>query len=196
MVPTVRKPAIFLREAGLPHRIVPVDLSQKRTDDFLALNPNGKIPVLVDEEQGVTLFESAAILQYLAERSGRFLPSDGPRRAEVLQWLAWQAAAVSPAVEQLGHFLFRDEKLPYPIDRFADMCVRYMRVLDVQLTHRAFVTDEYSIADIGLFPFVKVLWAPLREIRPDQVADFGHIEGWLQRVGERPAVLAVQKELA
>jgi GST-like protein len=194
--PNGRKPCIFLNEATLDYRLELVDVSKERSQAFLELNPNGKIPVLVDAERNVTVFESAAILLYLAEVTGRFLPPSGPERARVVQWLIWQAASVSPIVEQLGHFLYRAEKLSYPIDRFADACLRVMRVLDQQLASCAFVAGEYSIADMGLYPFARVLWEPLCSLRPKETEVLDRVDRWLRMVGERPAVQAAFDALA
>lgn len=186
--PNGQKPLIALAETGLDCEIHHINLSQndQTQPTYLALNPNGKIPVLVDEKRSI--FESGAILWHLAEKSGLLLPKDPVAQSLVRQWMFWEASNLGPAVVQLGHFLFRDEKIPYAIDRFADICVRFLRVLNANLKDANYVAGDYSIADVALYPFVSIAWNPLAEIRPEAIADLTGVKVWLERIYERPGV--------
>lgn len=189
--PNGQKPLIAIQETGLACEVIAVNLGQgqQRDPEYLALNPNGKIPTLV-EDDGTVIVESGAILWHIAEKSEQLLPRSRDGQAKVRQWLFWEASNLGPAVVHLGHFLFRDERIPYPIDRFADLCVRFVSVLDATLRDADYVANQYSIADIALYPFVQILWKPLAGIRPGAVAESRHVERWLQRMAERPAVNA------
>lgn len=188
--PNGRKPAILLAELELEYALRLVDISkgEQKTPDFLGINPNGKIPALVDShpQRGrITVFESGAILQYLAESHGRFLPAElSAKRAEVMAWTFWQVGGPGPFFGQLGKFsrdATRDE-LAY--GRFLDETKRLVGVLDRRLVDRDFVCDEYSIADIASYPWFDVL----AEKFPDVLADAKNVQHWMKRVGARPAV--------
>jgi GSH-dependent disulfide-bond oxidoreductase len=160
--PNGRKVGIMLEECGLPYRTTFVDIlaGDQLTPAFLALNPNNKHPVLVDhdgpEGRTVTVWESGAILLYLAEKTGRLLPRDPLARVAALQWLFFQVANQGPAAGQLAHFAFYarpEHRLPYPIERFGREVARQLVVMDTHLAGRDYFADEYSIADIALLPY-------------------------------------------
>ena len=187
--PNGQKAAIMLEEIGLPYQIFPIDISQgaQHTDAFLAINPNGKIPALVDGGQRV--FESGAILVYLAEKSGKLLPIDRQNRAEVFAWTFWQVGGLGPMLGQWGHFTrSAPEKIPYAIDRYLTESIRLLNVLNRQLEGRTFIADEYSIADIANYTWTASGLSFLRSAHPNRVENLVALDRWLQLVGNRPAV--------
>lgn len=192
--PNGRKVSILLEEAGLAYTPHAVNLlnDEQFKPDFLAISPNNKIPAIIDRDTGgepVSLFESGAILLYLAEKSGKFLPDDAQARARVLEWLFWQMSAIGPILGQAGHFInTAPEKVPYAIDRFLGESVRLLKVLDKQLATSEFVAGEYSIADMALFPWISYALAPLQAARGEALGDLDHIRKWVDIVGQRPAV--------
>ncbi|WP_299489478.1 glutathione S-transferase N-terminal domain-containing protein [Acaryochloris sp. IP29b_bin.137] len=184
--PNGRKPAILLEELGLPYTLHEVDLGkgEQFSPEFVALNPNSKIPAIQDEETGVTVFESGAILIYLAEIAGKLLPTDVASRAQVFSWLMFQMAGVGPMFGQLGHFRrSAPEPIEYAIHRYEQETLRLVKVLDRQLEHRDFIAGDYSIADIATYP-----WAAAYEYVGVSLDPFPHVQAWLERVGQRPAV--------
>ena len=187
--PNGQKAAIMLEEIGLPYQIFPIDISQgaQHTDAFLAINPNGRIPAIVDDGQRV--FESGAILVYLAEKSGQLLPTDRQNRAEVFGWTFWQVGGLGPMLGQWGHFTrSAPEKLPYAIERYLQESIRLLTVLDRHLAGRTFIADDYSIADIANYPWVASGLNFLRSAHPDRVENLGALDRWFDLVGDRPAV--------
>src|SRR5258708_21894640 len=159
--PNGRKVSIMLEETGLPYRVHKVDISKNEQfkPEFLALNPNSKIPAIVDQEgpggKPLPLFESGAILIYLAEKTGKLLPTDPAARYTVLQWLMFQMGGVGPMFGQVHHFLrAAPEPVPYAIERYGKETRRLYGVLDVQLGKAAYLAGEYSIADIATYPWV------------------------------------------
>ena len=201
--PNGQKPAIMLEEIGLPYQIFPVNISQgeQHTDAFLAINPHGKIPAIVDRsvEGGQRVFESGAILIYLAEKSGKLLPNDGKNRSAVLAWTFWQVGGLGPMIGQWGHFSrSAPEKIPYAIDRYLDESVRLLNVLNLHLTDRTFIADDYSIADIMNYTWASSGLNFIRSAHPDKVENLTELDRWVKVVGERPAVkqgLTVLKQL-
>lgn len=188
--PNVRKIAILLEELGLPYRFRHVDVfrAAQFEPEFLALNPNGKVPVLVDHGAAggpITIFESGAILIYLAEKYGRFLPSEAGTRADVLQWLMIQTCNLGPILGQLNHFLFVEtEGSDYARDRYRREAKRLYRLLEARLAEHPFLAaDEYSIADIATYP-----WTTYLERHEFIAADYPHLAAWRERIGQRPAV--------
>ena len=189
--PNGHKVHIMLEECGLPYRAVPVDIGRgdQFQADFLAISPNNKIPAIVDPDgpdgQPMSLFESGAILLYLAGKTGRFLPADTRGRYQVLQWLMFQMAGVGPMLGQAHHFrIYAPEKLPYAIDRYTNEARRIYGVMNRQLAgHRYIAGPEYSIADIAIFPW-------LRSWKNQGIAwnDFPHLKGWFDEIAARPAV--------
>ncbi len=192
--PNGRKISIMLEEVGMPYHVIPVDLGKEQqfTPEFTAINPNQKIPAIVDRdaERGpLTIFESGAILVYLAEKSGKLLPRDVHPRAAVMQWLMYQMSHVGPILGQTGHFVNQaPEKIPYAIQRFIGESVRIVGVLNRGLDGRTYLADEYSIADIATYPWVVAAWGPFQSMMPEKVAEFGNVRRWLDAVGARPAV--------
>jgi GST-like protein len=192
--PNGRKVSIMLEEIGLPYRVVPVNLgeSAQHAPAFVALNPNARIPVLVDQDAPggpLVVIESGAILLYLAEKSGKLLPADVRGRSEALQWLMFQMAGIGPMLGQANWFAnTAPEKIPLAIKRYIDESARLFGVLDVRLAGRDFLADTYSIADIATYPWVTIAWPIFTAMMPDTVGQLGRLAAWLERVGARPAV--------
>lgn len=193
--PNGRKVAIMLEEIGLPYRVHAVDLSanQQFEPSFLAISPNNKIPAIVDEDPGresQPLFESGAILSYLAEKSGILQPPPGPARWSVHEWLHWSIGGLGPMLGQLNFFAVRSaDKAPLAIDRFRTEGKRLLRVLETRLAGRPFIGGaDYSIADIASYPWVEEARVAMAEPLGDAFASSPAITDWLARVGERPAV--------
>ena len=189
--PNGRKVSIMLEELELPYRTHVVDITkgEQFKPEFLAINPNNKIPAIVDSDgpggRPLTVFESGAILIYLAEKSGRLLPPSGPDRYDVLQWVMFQMGGVGPMFGQYNHFaLFAPEKIPYAIERYTQESKRLLHVLDRRLEGRTFVTREYSIADVLLFPWV----AGHAKRTPPLLEDTPQVRRWLDLLWSRPAV--------
>ncbi len=189
--PNGRKVSIMLEECGLPYRMIPVDISlgQQKSAEFLEINPNGRIPAIVDLDPAdkggpLAVFESGAILQYLAEKTGRFRPSDARRRAEVDAWLMWQMGGLGPMAGQTTHFLnSAPERIPYAVDRFVKETSRLFGVLDTVLSRRDFIAGDYSIADMAVYP-----WAVPHARLGQTIGDFPSVQAWLSRMAQRPAV--------
>jgi GST-like protein len=190
--PNGHKITIFLEEAGLPYRIHPINIAKNEqfAPDFLAIAPNNRIPAIVDHEpQGggepIPLFESGAILLYLAEKTGRFIPADVRGRADMLQWLFWQMAGLGPMAGQNHHFgTFAPEKIPYAIDRYVKETARLYGVLNKRLADREFVAGAYSIADMASYP-----WIVSHERQSQNLDDFPHLKRWFETITARPAVV-------
>jgi GSH-dependent disulfide-bond oxidoreductase len=186
-----QKITLFLEEAGLPYRSHPINISkgEQFAPDFLKLSPNNRIPAIVDPEPAdgggpLSLFESGAILLYLAEKIGRFLPQDLRGRAEVLQWLFWQMGGLGPMAGQVHHFRTgAPEQIPYAIDRYVKETGRLYRVLDTRLADREFVAGDYSIADMACYP-----WIVSHERQSQKLEDFPHVKRWFEAITARPAV--------
>jgi GST-like protein len=192
--PNGRKISIMLEECGLPYRVVAVDLGAEaqHAPDFVAINPNRKIPAIVDHDAPggpLALFESGAILFYLAERAGRLLPRDGHGRAITMQWLMFQMSHVGPMIGQAAHFAnTAPEKIPYAIQRFVGESVRIIEVLEHALRGRDYLPGDYSIADIATYPWIRAAWGPFERMMPEKIAQLPNVQGWLDRVAARPAV--------
>ena len=186
--PNGQKPAIALEEMGLPYTSHKVDISKDEqfSPEFVALNPNSKIPVITDTDTGLTIFESGAILIYLAEKTGQLLPTDPAQRFNVLQWLMFQMGSVGPMFGQLGHFRnAAPAPVPYAINRYEKETLRLYSVLDTQLAHHEYVADEYSIADIAIYP-----WVMAHQYFKVPLDNHPHLIRWTETVGQRPAVEA------
>lgn len=191
--PNGHKVTMFLEEAGLPYRIIPVNISagDQFKPDFLAIAPNNRIPAIVDHEPAdgsapVSLFESGAILLYLADKTGRFIApaSQVHARAEVLQWLFWQMGGLGPMAGQNHHFSqYAPEKIPYAINRYVNETNRLYGVLNRRLADRAFMAgDDYSIADMASYP-----WIVPHERQGQKLEDFPHLKRWFEVIRARPA---------
>ena len=157
--PNGKKVSIMLEEIELPYEVHPVNLGQREQfkPEYLAINPNNKIPAIVDtdgpEDKPLTLFESGAILMYLAEKSGKLFPQETRKRYEVIQWLMFQMGGVGPMFGQANYFFKLAEKVPYAVERFHKEALRLYRVLDKELEHKEFLAGSYSIADIATYPW-------------------------------------------
>ncbi len=189
--PNGRKVSIMLEELALPYTVKTVNISKREQFDpaFTAISPGNKIPAIVDadaQDGPLTLFESGAILVYLAEKTGRLLPSSGPQRAKTLEWLHWQIGGLDPTLAQFGFFaLFAKEKVPGALDRFSAEADRLLGVMDRRLQEAAYLAGEdYSIADIAAYPWASGATILLK----DKVAEKPHVLSWLETVGDRPAV--------
>jgi GSH-dependent disulfide-bond oxidoreductase len=189
--PNGHKVTLFLEEAGLEYRIHPVDIGKGAQFEpaFLAISPNNKMPALVDHApadggEPVSVFESGAILLYLAEKTGRFLPSAPRARLATLEWLFWQMAGLGPMTGQYGHFnVYAPEKLPYAIERYTREVQRLLGVLERRLAGRAFIAgDDYTIADMASYP-----WIDVYDAAPVDLAPFPEVRRWRSVIAERPA---------
>jgi GST-like protein len=181
---------IMLAELGIPHRVIGVNIGagEQHTPSFRAINPNGKIPAMIDSEgpEGtpVTVFESGAILVYLAEKTGKLMPHDAQGRFRVMQWLMFQMSAVGPMLGQLFHFRNAKEPLPYAIERFDSEVKRIFSVVEQGLAQAGpFLAGEYSIADIACFT-----WMRNHKGVGLNISDYPRVEAWLAAIAERPAV--------
>lgn len=187
------KISIMLEECALPYRVLPVNIGkgEQFKPEFLAISPNNRMPAIVDDAPSgggapVAVFESGAILLYLAEKSGQFMPTDLRDRYQVMQWLMWQMGGLGPMAGQNGHFLlYAPEKVPYAIDRYGKEVNRLYGVLDTHLGKTgAFVAgSDYSIADMAIFP-----WIRTHQAQKITLTDFPHVERWYNRLFQRPAV--------
>lgn len=187
--PNGRKVSIALEELGLPYTTKVVDLTkgEQFKPEFLAINPNNKIPAIVDHDVpgGLKLFESGAILVYLAEKTGRLMPSDAVGKAEVMQWLMFQMGGFGPMLGQLNYFTrMAPQRVPQAIERYYNESVRLIGVLNRHLSGHDFVARQYSIADIALYPWA----ASAQQVAPEIFSSASGILQWMQRVGSRPAV--------
>ncbi|WP_417222039.1 glutathione S-transferase family protein [Amphritea sp.] len=184
--PNGRKVSIMLEATGLPYMVHPINIlaDDQFKPEFLSISPNNKIPAITDEEgpsgQRVQLFESGAILIYLAEKTGNFIPSDPMKRIECLQWLMWQMGGFGPILGQSHHFnRFAKESVPYAKKRYKDETLRLWGVLDKQLTGRTFILDQdLSIADFAIYP-----WACRYEWQEVSLDDFPNVKAWMERMG-------------
>ncbi len=185
--PNGRKVSIALEEMGLDYTVQPVPLKTgaQKTPAFLAINPNGRIPAIVDRDEGdFAVFESGAILIYLAEKSGRFLPAEPKARSVVLQWLMWQMGGLGPMHGQANVFnRYFPEKIPSVIKRYQDETRRLFGVMDRRLAEQPYLAGDYSIADMACWPWVMQHdWAGV------PIDDLPHLKRWLDDLGARPAV--------
>lgn len=189
--PNGRKISIMLEETALPYTVHPINIGagDQFTADYVAINPNSKIPAIVDQDgpggQPITVFESGAILIYLAEKTGRFLPADPRGRMLTLQWLMFQMGGFGPMLGQAHHFRrYAPEKIDYAITRYTNEAQRLYGVLERRLAQAEYVAGDYSIADMALFP-----WSVTHEWQGvDLAADFPNVKRWYDRIAARPAV--------
>ncbi|MES2857248.1 MAG: glutathione S-transferase N-terminal domain-containing protein [Bdellovibrionota bacterium] len=187
--PNGHKVQIALEEMGLIYETKSIDImkGENKKPEFSKVNPNGKIPALQDDD-GTLIFESVAILIYLAEKTGKFLPASGPARAHVLSWAIWQTSGLGPMMGQYGHFTrYAPEKIPYAIKRYEDESMRLLQVMETQLeTNKYLAGDEYSIADMASWPWIRgVQFFYKVTIDPHQ---FPNVHRWYADIAERPAV--------
>jgi GSH-dependent disulfide-bond oxidoreductase len=191
--PNGHKVTLFLEEAGVPYTLHGINIGkgEQFAPDFLAISPNNRMPAIIDNEPAdgsgsLSLFESGAILLYLAEKTGRFIPADLHGRAEVLQWLFWQVGGLGPMAGQNHHFRnYAPEKVPYAIDRYVNETNRLYGVLNKRLANRSFVAGEdYTIADMAIYP-----WIVPHEAQGQDLSDFPNIRRWFDAIAARPATV-------
>lgn len=190
--PNGHKLTMCLEELGLPYRIIAVDIrkGEQFKPEYLAISPNNKIPALVDHDPAdegppLAMFESGAMLWYLAKRTGMLLPDDERSRMEVMQWLFWQVGGLGPMAGQAGHFrAHAPEPVPYAIDRYTRETARLYGVLDRRLEQREFVVDRFSIADIACYP-----WIVPHEGHGQDLNTFPHLKRWFESMASRPATV-------
>ena len=187
--PNGRKISIMLEEVSLPYQVIPIDImkGEQFKPEFLTINPNNKIPAIVDEETGQSIFESGAILLYLAEKSGQLLPADSNEKWNVMQWLMWQMAGQGPMLGQAHHFLhFNPGKSAYAEERYLQEAKRLYNVLDKQLEQSRFVAlNELSIADIAIWT-----WVSRYQFQKIDLHEFPNVLEWYLRLAQRPAFQA------
>jgi GST-like protein len=189
--PNGHKVTIFLEEAGLPYRIHPINIGRDEQfqPHFLQIAPNNRIPAIIDQEPAgggapISVFESGAILLYLAEKTGRFIASDIRDRVATLEWLFWQMGGLGPMAGQNHHFnSAAPEKLPYAMNRYIKETARLYGVLDRRLADREFVAGDYSIADMASYP-----WVVPHERQSQNLDDFPNLKRWFHTIKARPAV--------
>lgn len=189
--PNGHKVQILVEELGIPYRAIPINITSgaQHEASYRAINPNGKIPAIVDHHphdggDPLTVFETGAIMMYLAEKEGRFLPADTRQRIEVLQWLFWQVGGLGPIMGQAQHFFrYAAEHMPYPTTRYQNEMRRLLKVLDNRLEGKEYICNEYSIADMACFP-----WIRIHKMTGVPLDDFPSVQAWYGRVRGRPAV--------
>jgi GST-like protein len=197
--PNGRKVSIMLEELALPYRVHAINLDQghQHTDAFRAINPNERIPAIVDQDATggpLTVFESGAILIYLAEKTGRLLPTEPRARSRAMQWLMFQMAGIGPMLGQAYHFATQaSDKIPYAISRYTDESLRLVTVLNRRLADHDYLAGDYSVADIASYPWVIAAWPLFKALPPEQAGGLEHVDAWLERIGARPAVQAGMK---
>jgi GSH-dependent disulfide-bond oxidoreductase len=190
--PNAHKVTMFLEETGTPYRIVPVNIGagDQFKPEFLAIAPNNRIPAIVDNQPAaggapISIFESGAILLYLAEKTGTFLSPDLRERTDTLQWLFWQMGGLGPMAGQNHHFRqYAPEKLPYAINRYVNETGRLYAVLNKRLADRPFIAGAYSIADMASYP-----WVVSHERQGQNLADFPHLKRWFEEIAARQATV-------
>lgn len=188
--PNGHKITMMLEESGLAYKIMPVNIrkGEQFNPDFLVISPNNRIPAIVDhapakKNKAISIFESGAILLYLAEKTGQFIGKDLSSRYKVLEWLFCQVAGLGPMAGQNHHFTqYAAEKIPYAIERYVNETARLYAVLNKQLANQEFIADEYSIADMACYP-----WVVLHERQQQNLDDFPHIKRWVEMIEQRPA---------
>jgi GSH-dependent disulfide-bond oxidoreductase len=191
--PNGHKITIFLEEVGLPYTIIPINIGagDQFKPEFLKIAPNNRIPAIIDYEpanggEPISVFESGAILLYLAEKTGKLIPQDIRGRVEVLQWLFWQMAGLGPMAGQNHHFsAYAPEKIEYAINRYVKETGRLYAVLNQRLADREFVAGDYSIADIAAYP-----WIVPHERQSQNLDDFPHLKRWFEIIKSRPATVS------
>jgi GST-like protein len=184
--PNGRKASIALEEMGLPYKAHAIDISKDEqfAPAFLKISPNNRIPAIIDNDNGLSLFESGAILIYLADKTGKLMPKDGEKRYRVIEWLMWQMGGVGPMLGQVHHFVkYNKGKAPYAEERYSKEAQRLYGVLDRRLEGREFLADEYSIADIATWP-----WISRFEWQEIDLSKFPNVKRWYTTIASRPAV--------
>ena len=192
--PNGRKASIMLEELGVPYNVVAIDIGSgdQNSPAFRAINPNGKIPAIVDHDAKggpLAVFESGAILIYLAEKHGRFLSTEPRSRALALEWLMFQMSGIGPFLGQLNHWMnTAAEENPAAIQRYFEESVRLLTVFNSGLAGRDYIAGEYSIADIASYPWIAAAWPRLGALMPEKAEEMAAVGAWIERVGARGAV--------
>ena len=192
--PNGRKVSIMLEEAGLPYVVHPVNIGENEqfASAFLKISPNNRIPAIVDRDADdgpLPVFESGAILIYLAEKTGKFLAARGAQRAKTLEWMMWQMSGVGPMFGQLNHFAnAAPDRISYAIERYASEAARLIAVLDKRLGEAQFLGGDYSIADMITYPWILPALDPIAGMKPEIAGEAANVRRWLAEVGARPAV--------
>lgn len=184
--PNGRKVSIALEEFGLPYTVHPINIGKDEqfAPDFLKISPNNRIPAIIDRDNGMSLFESGAILIYLGDKTGKLLPKDGEARYRVIEWLMWQMGGIGPMIGQAHHFLRQNPgKAPYAEERYYKEALRLYGVLDRRLEGRDFMAGDYSIADIATWP-----WIARFEWHKVDLNQFPNVKRWYVSIAKRPAV--------
>ena len=184
--PNGRKASIMLEELGLEYTVHKINITkgEQFTPEFVAINPNSKIPAIVDRDAEITVFESGAILLYLAEKTGKLLPSETKERFQVIEWLMFQMASVGPMFGQYNHFnRYAPEKIAYAIERYKKETLRLYEVLNKHLADKEFICDTYSVADIATFP-----WVAAYGFMGLTLDNHPNLQQWVSRMEQRPAV--------
>ena len=185
-----KKITIMLEECGLEYKVIPVNIGKgdQHTPEFLRISPNSKMPAIVDHDadgEALTMFESGAILQYLAEKTGKFLPPDIRGKYQVLQWVYWQVGGLGPMAGQAHHFLrYSPQKIEYAMDRFRKETARLYQVMDDRLAQSDYLAGDYSIADMAAWP-----WVYRHDWQEQDLNDFPNLKRWFDSIGTRPAVV-------
>ncbi|WP_339822743.1 glutathione S-transferase N-terminal domain-containing protein [uncultured Parasphingorhabdus sp.] len=190
--PNGHKVSVMLEEIGLPYQLIAMDMlrGDHLTPEYRRINPNGRLPAIVDHDPTgggapLPVFESGAILLYLAEKSGKLLPSDPRRRSQAQQWLMWQMASFGPMQGQAHHFIrYAPEGQTYPVERYRNETIRLLNVLDGRLTEVDYLAEEYSIADIAAWP-----WARAIQAIGLTLDDYPAVQHWFETISKRPAVI-------
>jgi GST-like protein len=188
--PNGKKISIFLEEAKLPYKLIPVNIGrgEQFRPEFLAISPNNRMPAIVDRDpkegsEPISVFESGAILLYLADKVGEFIPKDLRGRTEVIEWVMWQMGGLGPMLGQAHHFRsYAPEKIPYAIERYTNEAHRLYGVLNGRLKDRPFIAGDYSIADMASWPWIHP------EGQGQSLSEFPHLKRWHEEVKARPAV--------
>lgn len=184
--PNGRKASIMLEEVGVDYNVHKIDITkgEQFAPEYIAINPNSKIPAIIDRDTDITVFESGAILIYLAQKTGKLLPPEQKQHFQVIEWLMFQMGSVGPMFGQYNHFnRYAPEKIPYAIERYKQETLRLYGVLDKQLKEREFICEDYSIADIATFP-----WVASYDFMGLTLDEHPNLKRWVETVGERPAV--------
>jgi GSH-dependent disulfide-bond oxidoreductase len=187
--PNGQKVSIFLEEAGLPYKVIGVNIGKGEQFEpkFLEISPNNKIPAMVDHEgpdgRPISVFESGAMLIYLAEKTGKFMPKDPRGRYQVIEWVMFQMGTVGPMLGQANHFRnYAPEKLQYAIDRYVNESKRIFNVMDKRLSKHEYLAGDYSIADMACWPWI------ITRKKGGEYDEFANLKRWADAIGERPAV--------
>lgn len=197
--PNGNKIMLFLEEAQIPYRIIPVNISQGEQfkDSFLAISPNNRIPAIVDHdpedrEGPLSVFESGAILLYLAQKVGQFIPFDPRSSIEATEWLMWQMGGLGPMLGQNHHFvIYASEDVPYAINRYVQETARLYGILNKRLENREFIVNKYSIVDMACYP-----WIVHHEQQKQDINDFPNVKRWMEAIAQRPAVIRTYQRAA